>query len=333
MLAGQTVAQTLANRLDALGAEPCADNGLTCLTLQVPRDHFGNDTSQTIPITFAVSLASEPSAGVVFYAVGGPGASGLTAAEGYLSGLDEQVQTRLDFVFFDQRGVGAELGLSCPQAQGIFDRSEASLADVPALLAVVELYVTNCQAELEHAEILPYVGTDQAIRDLELFRQAIGAPKVWLYGESYGTQLAQAYATAFPDAPRGVILDGVVDLNLSEDGFYRTYVLSAERILTRLFTECGSVAACAADMTAPAAEVHDRLVAQLADQPAEIDFPLLSGKSEPRQLTATMLESSAFLSLYGPDGRSGYLRALADAARGDYAFVMQALGPCSRTRR
>ena len=44
------------------------------------------------------------------------------------------------------------------------------------------------------------VNTEQAIRDSELFRERIGAPKVWLYGESYGTQLVQAYATQFPQA-------------------------------------------------------------------------------------------------------------------------------------
>jgi pimeloyl-ACP methyl ester carboxylesterase len=63
----------------------------------------------------------------------------------------------------------------------------------------------------------------------------IGAPKVWLYGESYGTQFVQAYATTYPKAVRGVIVDGVVDLNLSAEGFYRSYTLAAEKILVGHF--------------------------------------------------------------------------------------------------
>jgi pimeloyl-ACP methyl ester carboxylesterase len=236
--AGVARAQDLQKMLTDLGAEPCEDSSLLCLTIDAPKDHFANDPSDTLPMTFAVSPASEPSTGILFYAVGGPGGSGLASADSYMAAFDEDVRSRLDFVFFDQRGTGPNHGLDCPLAQGSFDRSDVTLQDEAALLATVQAYVTDCQDELDRTDILPFVGTDQAIRDLELFRQAIGAPQVWLYGESYGTQFMQSYATAFPDAIKGVILDGVVDLNLSEDGFYRGYVLAAERILSRTFAAC-----------------------------------------------------------------------------------------------
>jgi pimeloyl-ACP methyl ester carboxylesterase len=314
---GAAGAQDLQEMLTDLGAEPCEDSSLLCVTIDAPKDHFANDASDTLPVTFAVSLASEPSAGILFYAVGGPGGSGLASADSYMAAFDEDVRSRLDFVFFDQRGTGPHHGLDCPLAQGSFDRSDVTLQDEAALLATVQAYVTNCQAELDRRDILPFVGTDQAIRDLELFRQAIGAPQVWLYGESYGTQFMQSYATAFPDAINGVILDGVVDLNLSEDGFYRGYVLAAERILSRTFAACDANSDCAKDMGAPTKLVYDRLVTETSAGRSKVAFPLTDGSSVERVLTSGMVETNAFYALYSPDGRSAFLRALAAFAQGD----------------
>lgn len=115
--------------LDSLGAAPCDLGALTCVTLPVPRDHFANDQSATIPITFAVSLATEPSKGIVIYVVGGPGGSGLAVADDYLSAFDPDFIAQMDFVFFDQRGIGPVHGFSCPVAQNAFDLAEPSLAD------------------------------------------------------------------------------------------------------------------------------------------------------------------------------------------------------------
>jgi pimeloyl-ACP methyl ester carboxylesterase len=310
-------AQGLAEIVTKLGAETCEDSSLLCLTIDVPLDHFANDPSKTLPITFAISPAAEASEGIMFYAIGGPGGSGLASAESYISALDADVQARLDFVFFDQRGIGSGHGLDCPVAQGIFDRSDATLNDEANLLATVQAYVTDCQAELSRTDILPFVGTDQAILDLELFRQAIGAPQVWLYGESYGTQFMQSYTTAFPAAAKGLILDGVVDLNLSADGFYRTYVLAAERILSRMFAACDADPDCSADMGAPASAVYGRLVADASGDGAMVAFPVLGGGTETRALTAGMIETNAFYALYNPHGRASFLRALAAYARGD----------------
>ena len=290
---GIAQAQGLQDVIEKMGAERCADSSLLCVTIEVPRDHFANDPSKTLPITFAVSPASEQSEGILFYAVGGPGGSGLASAESYIAAFDQDVQSRLDFVFFDQRGTGPDHGLDCPLAQGVFDRSEVTLADEAALLATVQSYVIDCQAELDRTDILPFVGTSQAFRDLELFRQAIGAPKVWLYGESYGTQFMQSYATAFPDAVRGLILDGVVDLNLSAEGFYRTYVQAAERILSRMFSACDADPACAKDMKATSSSVYASLIGQVSAGRSEVDFPLIDGTSARRMLTAGMIESNA----------------------------------------
>ena len=61
--------------------------------------------------------------------------------------------------------------------------------------------------------LLPYLGTQHAVEELEPFRQLTGDEKFWLYGESYGSQDAQTYAAMHEDHLAGLSLDGTVDLH------------------------------------------------------------------------------------------------------------------------
>lgn len=297
---------------------PCEQSSLSCTTVTMPLDHQANDPSRTIEITFALSFASVESRGILAYIVGGPGASGLSAVEDYLQSFDGQLSQYLDIVFIDQRGTGPTHGLSCPVAQGIFDSASASLADPEAIKSTARTFVTDCIAEIGRDGILPFVGSDQAIQDLEAFRQKIGTPKIWLYGESYGTQFVQGYASRFPDAVAGVVMDGVVDLNLDAEGFYRRYILGAEAILARAFASCDDIPDCTADMGEGAADAYDRLAATLAAGPISVQLTLADGTVVDRNLTQGHLEANAFYSLYSPTGRAGFLRALAASNRGNH---------------
>ena len=221
----------------------------------------------------------------------------------------------MDIVFFDQRGVGPDHGLTCPKAQAIFDTAETSIEKPEEAIAIAKRYATDCPAELNSRDLLNFVDTDRAIRDLEQFRQTIGGPKVWIYGESYGTQFVQQYATAFPTSVKGVIVDGVVDLALDFDGYYASYVRAAEKILARVLAACSATPGCREDMHGDATEVYDTLAAEVAKAPIEIDFPLGDGTFTKRKLTAGMLEADAFYALYGPDDRATFLRALAAASQ------------------
>jgi pimeloyl-ACP methyl ester carboxylesterase len=318
LLSGPALAQvSLEEATAGFDLEPCASSSLACTTLTLPLDHRANDPGQTIGITFALSFASIESRGILFFFVGGPGGSGLASAENYLASFDESLIQYTDIVFFDQRGTGPDHGLSCPLAQAAFDQADISLTDPEAATRTARRFAEDCVAEMDAGPLLALVDTDQAIRDVEAFRQRLGAPQVWLYGESYGTQFVQAYATQVPQAVRGVILDGVVDLTLDASGFYTRYTLASEALLLRMFADCAALPACAADMGRDPAAVYDDLAVRLAQAPLPVDYALPDGSTASRALTQAMLESNAFFALYGQDGRSGFLRALAAAERGD----------------
>lgn len=324
LFADPCVAETgLIDRVAGLDLVPCELSELSCTTLTLPLDHRANDPSQTIDITFALSFASVESRGILFFFVGGPGGSGLASVDGYLPAFDETLTQYTDIVFVDQRGTGPVHGLACPVAQSVFDTSPADLADPDAVLAAAQTFVADCTVEMDADDLLPFVDSDQAIRDTEAFRRAIGSPKVWLYGESYGTQFVQGYATLYPDAVRGVILDGVVDLNLDAEGFYASYTKAAESILERTFAACAEDAACRQDMPGDAGAVYDALVESVSQSPVMVPLTLANGRQVDRQLTLGMVQNNAFYALYAPADRSLFLRALAAAGRGNLVPMLQ----------
>jgi pimeloyl-ACP methyl ester carboxylesterase len=102
---------------------PCADSIFTCITIQVPRDHFSSG-GPTVDVTFALHrAASKVRKGVLVTATGGPGTSGIAAADGYTEIFDARIVRDYDLVFFDQRGVGQSLSFQCPDASLAFSTS------------------------------------------------------------------------------------------------------------------------------------------------------------------------------------------------------------------
>jgi pimeloyl-ACP methyl ester carboxylesterase len=321
--ASNSGSSSLESALDRLGAHRCKDSKLTCVTINVPYDHLSNDPKGRLDIDFAVHFASKQSRGLLIYLVGGPGSSGLEAAEDSLSDHDARLSDEMDIVFFDQRGTGARNAMDCPKAGARYDTATLD-PDKPAeAIDLAKRFVAECTGEMKHLDLLTYVGTDQAIQDLEAFRQAIGGPKVWLYGESYGTQFAQQYAVAFPDAIAGMILDGVIDTDLDAEAYAAEDSRTAENILARIFADCDGRKGCHQDMMRPAAAIYDELVARAANAPIEIEYPLGSGEQTHRQLSAGMLESEAFNALYSPSDRRDFIRALAAAGRGNMVPMLR----------
>ena len=254
---------------------------------------------------------------------GGGGAPGVALAESYLTSFDDRLLNEMDVVFFDQRGTGQSTAISCPLAFLAYNQAPISLREPEAAIATAKGFAADCVAESGQGDILPYLGTAQAVQDVELFRQAIGAPKVWFYGESYGTQFAQTYATRYPEAVKGVVIDGVVDLSLDAAGYYRDYGIAVNALLKRVFAACDRDADCSNDMGAPAAEIYAGLAQQMAQKPIPVEFTLATGETVSRDYTLALLEAAAFYALYTPDSRVAFLRALAAGGRGNLVPLLR----------
>lgn len=304
--------------LENLGGVPCPDSDFTCVSLTVPLDHTHPDDGRTTQVVFGILPATGERKGMFVTVTGGPGTAGLMSADGYTAAFEPGIPENFDIVFFDQRGVGLSGGLQCAQAATAFylsDWDATTPAGEQSMAANSQTFALNCVAEMGDPGILPYLGTSQAIEDLESFRQAMGDDQIWLYGESYGTQYAQAYAAAHPDRLAGLILDGTVDLTLSGTDFLDGQARAFNDVLLATLQACTDDEPCAAAMGEDAVTVYDGLAALLKQAPQPFDFPLPSGGTASREFTFSDLETSAAGYLYSEGARMIFLRALASYAR------------------
>jgi pimeloyl-ACP methyl ester carboxylesterase len=300
--------------LERLGGYPCPDSEFTCVKLTVPMDHFDPANNQTIDVVFAILPATGQRKGVFVTANGGPGASGLLSADSYTSNFQPAITENFDIVFFDQRGVGASGGLQCPVAAATYylTNVDASTSKGEAALSTAaQIFTRDCVAEMGNPQLLPYLGTVQAVEDLEDFRQAFGDDTIWLYGESYGTQFSQAYAAAHSAHLAGLILDGTVDLTLTGTEFLAEQAAAFDNSLTMTLQACNTDPVCAQAMGSDAVDIYDHLAVSLKENPLPFNFPLPSGSLAAREFSFGDLESAAAGYLYSESARMIFLRALA----------------------
>jgi pimeloyl-ACP methyl ester carboxylesterase len=297
------------------------------VTVTVPLDHFDPANTQTIDVVFAILPASGQAKGAFVTATGGPGSSGIAVADGYTSLFAPGIREHFDLVFFDQRGIGLSRGQACPEATAVYYQTDAPSATPDrqaALAASARAFAETCVAELSSPELLPYVGTTQAVEDLESFRRLLDE-KLWLYGESYGTQYAQEYAAVHGDQLGGLLLDGTVDLTLTGPQFFREQAGAFETALLATLAACDQGPRCRADAGGDALAAYDRVAAQLAQRPRAIRFPLPSGGRATRELTLSDLETVAATAVYGQFGRLLLQRGIAYASRGQPTYLLRLL--------
>ena len=313
---------------------PCAKDmaeGFECLTFTVPLDHF-HDTGKTTQVTFAIKrhTAKGPGRGVFVTATGGPGTSGIQSAVSYRDSFAQSVQKDYDVVFFDQRGAHLSGDLTCPDAAAAFYRTDSSPARSTAttgLGADAHTFVDACLAESKvDPALLPYYATRQVAEDIEQLRQYLGVDTIQLYGESYGTQLAQTYAAAHPDHVAGLFLDGPVDLSHFLLDYYTEQTKGFEEALEGTLLDCSTQQACTRDVTgANALTAWDDLAAKLAAGPITFPFQTRTGTLEWRGFTSADLDNAASAYLYSEYDRMLLQRAIAAASQGDLWYLSRLL--------
>jgi len=201
---GATLAQEAAN----LQLRPCRPAGfpeeVRCGTYEVP-EHRDRPGGRRIALRIVVLPArGTPAPDPVFDLEGGPGASAVAAARGF---LQSPLRRQRDLIFVDARGTGGAGRLECAFRE--------TTGDTPAYLAeFLPLEgVRACRAELERrADLTRYTALD-VVDDLEDVRRALGVRQVTLYGTSGGTRVALIYLLRYPSSVRAALLHGPVPLD------------------------------------------------------------------------------------------------------------------------
>ena len=298
---------------------PCRATSLQCAQVIVPVDHGGPANQPALTIVYGVHRGSEPVRGTLVVAVGGPGASGLASADWIIDTFDPKLVDAYDIVFWDQRGVGRSDGHDCPIAGGIYSTVEPTAVSAKA-------FVDACLNEADTGSTgLARFATRQAAEDLESIRDRLGVEQFALYGESYGTELAQVYAAAHPDRLSALILDGSVDLTLTANQFWAAAARSFDATLSATFEDCDRDLECRRDVSDPA-RVYDRLVARLERLPENISYRDMTGQLADHRLERAPLEGAVASLLYEPAGRALILRAIAASDSGDDVPIARLAG-------
>jgi pimeloyl-ACP methyl ester carboxylesterase len=197
------------------------DKYFECARLLVPFDYARPAWRRfSLPVIKLPAAAPARRIGALVINPGGPGGSGVQYALSARSGeFTSAVLSRFDIVGFDPRGVGgSEPAVHCmsgPQLDKYFatDDAPANAAQFAALVSESRLYAAQCARDA--AVLLPYVGTHNAAKDMDVLRAALGEPALTYLGKSYGTALGASYAQQFPSRVRAMVLDGAIDPSLS----------------------------------------------------------------------------------------------------------------------
>jgi len=165
-------------------------------------------------IFFAVRPRDElkkPPLGTIFAVEGGPGyaSTNFDSAKSYRA-VFRPLLRRRDMVLIDQRGTGHSQAVNCPQLQR---------GMVPEVIAAA-----SCANQLGGR----YQGftSAESAADIEAVRNALGVGPITLYGDSYGTLLAQAYSIRYPGSLRSMVLSSAYP---ADDPFWRTIYTWAMR--------------------------------------------------------------------------------------------------------
>jgi pimeloyl-ACP methyl ester carboxylesterase len=202
--------------------------GAECATLSVPLDY---SKPKGTKIELAVSrvthsVPDEEYQGVMLVNPGGPGGSGLiySVLGAFVPG---GVGASYDWIGFDPRGVGDSVpALSCIPDYFAGPRPDYVVTGnrdaERAWLDRSAAYSAACDAN--GGRLLDHVKTTDTVKDMNAIRQALGEEQINFYGFSYGTYLAQVFATLHPNRVRRMVLDSTVnprrvwyDANLDQD--------------------------------------------------------------------------------------------------------------------
>ncbi|WP_406285139.1 alpha/beta hydrolase [Embleya sp. NBC_00896] len=284
-----------------------------CATFTVPLD-YARPAGKTIDIAVTRKTAAKPGQriGSLLLNPGGPGGSGVEAAWWMASDtIGKPLLDAYDIVGFDPRGVDRSAPVKCMTDRERDAYVAEDLPDDPAQAEVrakqrEKNYAAECQSR--SGELLPFVGTDNAARDMDILRAALGDEKLNYIGFSYGTYLGATYAERFPGRTGRLVLDGAVDP--AADGLSSSVdqQVGFDRSLRRFAEDCAKRPGCALGTDPATAPTK---VADFLD--GLQDKPLRSRSG--RQLTSSLGWIGAVSLLYGDkDTAWKYLRdALSDA--------------------
>ena len=294
-----------------------------CADVSVPQDWHNPSNGKTFSIAMIRVRSNTQShrIGSLLINPGGPGGSGIDTAV-YLSfgaalgGLPTQVTDQFDIIGFDPRGVGRSDPVKCispkdEDANFGAPPDPVTQAQFDASAKLSQKIVTGCSAK--YGAELSLFSTEQAARDMDALRTAVGDDKLTYLGFSYGTLLGATYAQLFPTRIRAMVLDGAVDPKQTIIQGSESQAMGFERAFTNFSTWCKQTP----DKCPIAPDAHKAVTDALTAAAAK---PVKY--ADGRSATPGWIFTAVTSSLYTETGWTALARAIAQLKTGDAKGVM-----------
>ncbi|MGW1990965.1 alpha/beta hydrolase [Embleya sp. NPDC001921] len=278
-----------------------------CGTFKVPLDYTAPD-GKSLDIAVMRHPAAKPDQriGSLVLNPGGPGGSGQDFVKYGFAEFDGVLHDRYDILGFDPRGVAAGSPVRCLDDKARDERNAQDSPHDPVERKAHgersgKAFSAACQDK--SGDLLPFVGTRNAARDMDVLRGAVGDDKLDYLGVSYGTYLGSLYAEEFPDRVGRLVLDAVVDPAADKLDAAVDQTIGFERSFRAFAADCAARKGCPLGGDPDrAAEIGADFLDKLQDNP-------LRTASEGRRLTSSLGWAGAKSLLYGDKETSWkYLR-------------------------
>ncbi|WP_396454770.1 alpha/beta hydrolase [Actinomadura sp.] len=318
-----TVPAALAPFYDQKPSWKDCDDGFQCATVQVPLD-YAEPSGEKVGIS-VIRLPAEDESdriGSLLTNPGGPGGSGVDFVRQAARTFGADLRRRFDIVGFDPRGVAASDPVRCntgPQLDEFFatDASPDDQKETQTLAAEGEDFAERCKTKA--GSELPYVGTVNAARDMDVIRAALGDRKLTYYGASYGTYLGAFYAEQFPKNVRALVLDGAVDPSLSSTELLIEQAKGFETALRAFADDCVKAGSC------PFGSTPDAVIGRISSFLTATDKKPLSNTRDSRKVTESLAVMGIARSLYVKEYWPVLRQALTQAMQNSDGTILLAL--------
>jgi pimeloyl-ACP methyl ester carboxylesterase len=246
--------------------------GFDCAKFDVPYDHDAPDGRVfSLPLVRRPARDPEARIGSLLVNPGGPGGSGIALVKAAWIAMPQLIAERFDLVGFDPRGqAGSEPAIDCIDDLTDLMALDLTPSDATELKSIEDetaAFVAGCKER--SGALLPYVGTDHVVRDMDLLREALGDEKLTYLGFSYGTFLGTMYADRFPDRVRALVLDAALDPTLDGTTFIEGQARGFEAELEAFLDDCAANPSCAFHSGGDPRAAYDALLTSIEASPMQ----------------------------------------------------------------
>jgi pimeloyl-ACP methyl ester carboxylesterase len=271
-----------------------------CAKVTVPLDYrHPNASTITLAVTRTLAKDQKHRLGSLLVNPGGPGGSGID----YVLAADfiatKQILARYDLVGFDPRGVARSTPIHCLTDSETdrliaLDGTPTTPAQVQGLMDAAKTMADLCKVRA--GRMLPFIGSVNVARDMDLLRAVLGDQKLNYLGKSYGTLIGAIYADLFPKRVGHLVLDGAIDPTVPNSEMNLDQARGFQIALGDYVTDCLKHQTCPGGNTRTA--VLGRISKLLADTDT-VPLPSKSGRAATQSLVLLGIVSTLYDSLGG----------------------------------